>query len=682
MAWTARKGDDIKELNDSDAQVDEAAKQTADIIRSSKHLVFFTGAGLSTSAGIADFRGPDGVWTKAAKGEGAPSSKPFSTSIPTYSHRAIVKLLHDGVAKYVISQNVDGLHRKSGVWATQLSELHGNAFISVCAKCKREYPQDSEVLSEGDSHFTGFKCLAPGCDGLLQDNIIHFGEALPSDCLFSAVTQSILADVQIVLGSSLTVAPANDCPRITKGQPARALAITGEEIEQKVPGKLIIVNKQSTPLDPIADILVHASIDVFMQKVMAHLAVEVPSWKLIRRIAVGRDANNQPFAVGVDESGRAVDAIKSFEFLSFTEEVCVSFYGFYSEPGVTLAVPQERTSVFTYLISIDPLAERPVWEVNTLPEFESHVQEFIANTVPLPHLAHRERESQKMQAVSEQLSACADPLFPMPDMTGWHAVCPLATCTHAESLQAFSGLCVDTAAPCAEEGCGNIGENMLCLSCGAVRCGRHVQGHMIAHNTLTGHPLVVGFADLSFWCYPCESYISSSQANLAPWYRAFCIAKGFIHPTSKEAATAVDAPAPSPAPASSSSCSSSSSSSTASAVPDMSGWFAVEPLRTCPHTEALAHQFPTVTVDVSAPCVDCGNTGENMMCLICSSVRCGRHVKAHMMEHHAATQHPLVVGFEDLSFWCYPCENYIDSNNPHLRMWYRAFQLAKGFIHE
>lgn len=95
------------------------------LIRDSKHIVIFTGAGISTSSGIPDFRGPDGVWTREARGLPPPKMKDFKTIKPTLTHMAIAKLVEDGIVKAVLSQNVDGLHLRSGVPSNQLAEFHG-----------------------------------------------------------------------------------------------------------------------------------------------------------------------------------------------------------------------------------------------------------------------------------------------------------------------------------------------------------------------------------------------------------------------------------------------------------------------------------------------------------------------------------------------------------------------------
>jgi hypothetical protein len=109
---------------------------------------------------------------------------------------------------------------------------------------------------------------------------------------------------------------------------------------------------------------------------------------------------------------------------------------------------------------------------------------------------------------------------------------------------------------------------------------------------------------------------------------------------------------------------------------DFTGYHAVTPLDDCPHTSCV-HFAPDQVFDLNAPCTTCGNTGENMICLQCGVVACGRHVASHMVSHHDATQHPMVCGMIDLSFWCYECDAYISPSNPRLRQFYAAMHLAK-----
>jgi mono-ADP-ribosyltransferase sirtuin 6 len=114
---------------DFEEKINLAAKWIAE----SKKLVILTGAGISTDSGLPDFRGPDGVWTRRDKGLPPPKSKvPYDQVKPNPSHYAIVELLKMGKLDYLISQNVDGLHIKSGIPFDKLAELHGNQFFMKC----------------------------------------------------------------------------------------------------------------------------------------------------------------------------------------------------------------------------------------------------------------------------------------------------------------------------------------------------------------------------------------------------------------------------------------------------------------------------------------------------------------------------------------------------------------------
>jgi mono-ADP-ribosyltransferase sirtuin 6 len=119
MAFSAHVDDDsITERFESDDHVEAKARTLAGQIRKSKHFIVFTGAGISTSAGVPDFRGPVGKWTLEAQGKRLQTSAQCTLqAIPTPAHMALVKLQEEGLLKYLVSQNCDGLHRRSGIVA-------------------------------------------------------------------------------------------------------------------------------------------------------------------------------------------------------------------------------------------------------------------------------------------------------------------------------------------------------------------------------------------------------------------------------------------------------------------------------------------------------------------------------------------------------------------------------------
>ena len=198
--------------------------------------------------------------------------KKLLQAIPTYTHLAIVKLEEEGKVRYVVSQNVDGLHLRSGLNPKALSELHGNTNLEKCSKCKKKYLRDYRTRSSKKvhDHKTGRLCADPKCRAPLLDSIINFGENLPERDLNRAFEHAEKADLCISLGSSLTVSPANEIP----------------EIVSKRKQKLVIGNLQNTPLHHRCDLAIYAMCDDVMKGLIERLGLEVGKWKLRRRVRV------------------------------------------------------------------------------------------------------------------------------------------------------------------------------------------------------------------------------------------------------------------------------------------------------------------------------------------------------------------------------------------------------------
>jgi NAD-dependent SIR2 family protein deacetylase len=125
---------------------------------------------------------------------------------------ALVEMMEKGYLKHIISQNVDGLHRKSGIPAEKLSEVHGNTNLEVCKKCNRGYMRDFRVRNaqKVHDHKTGRKCDNVKCGGPLEDSIINFGENLNEEILDQGFFNGGKADLMLAIGSSLRVTPAAD----------------------------------------------------------------------------------------------------------------------------------------------------------------------------------------------------------------------------------------------------------------------------------------------------------------------------------------------------------------------------------------------------------------------------------------------------------------------------------------
>jgi NAD-dependent SIR2 family protein deacetylase len=222
-------------------KIDLAVKWIAE----SKKLVIFTGAGISTDSGLPDYRGPDGVWTRKDKGLPPPKSPPWDQVKPNQGHYLIVELLKMGKLDFLISQNVDGLHAKSGIPFELLSELHGNIYFLKCLQCSKKMTYEEagwDKMKLGPGYRTSRtrkdQPNCPNCGGRIISSIVNFGDPLPSDELEEAIKRSMASDVFFVIGSSLVVSPAADLPGLAYRNGA----------------KLIILNKGETPYDSVADL--------------------------------------------------------------------------------------------------------------------------------------------------------------------------------------------------------------------------------------------------------------------------------------------------------------------------------------------------------------------------------------------------------------------------------------------
>ncbi|KAK7492502.1 hypothetical protein BaRGS_00016168 [Batillaria attramentaria] len=255
----------MPETFDAAEVVETKVKQLADLMRQSAFTVFHTGAGVSTSAGIPDFRGPRGVWTLEQKGETPKIDITFETARPTRTHMALVALHRAGLVQYVVSQNVDGLHLRSGFPRDRLSELHGNMFVEQCNKCHTQYIRSRCVPTMGE-RLTGNPCTQAKsrgvCRGQLCDTILDWEADLPRHDLDRADEFSRRADLSVCLGTSLQIVPSGNIPLLTK----------------KNGGKLVIVNLQATKHDKKCNLKICTYVDGVMEKLCQHLGVEIPDF--------------------------------------------------------------------------------------------------------------------------------------------------------------------------------------------------------------------------------------------------------------------------------------------------------------------------------------------------------------------------------------------------------------------
>jgi NAD-dependent SIR2 family protein deacetylase len=209
----------------------------------STYLVVFTGAGVSTESGLPDFRGPDGIWTRQEKGlPPPPINRPWSEVDPNPAHYAIKELQDLGKLRFLISQNVDNLHLKSGIRPELLAELHGNIAKLRCQRCGATIEKGRGVI----------KCT---CGGILVPSVVDFGQPLPEKDLRESYYHSERCDLFVAVGSSLVVTPAAHMPVVAL----------------KAKAKLVIINHGDTPMDQYAHLRFHESAGLVLPGAVAQL---------------------------------------------------------------------------------------------------------------------------------------------------------------------------------------------------------------------------------------------------------------------------------------------------------------------------------------------------------------------------------------------------------------------------
>jgi NAD-dependent SIR2 family protein deacetylase len=236
------------------------------IIRS-EHMVAFTGAGISTDSGIPDFRGPDGVWTRRDAGLPTPMWRiPPGEVGPNASHLSLFELQQLGKLRFLVTQNTDNLHRRSGIHPESLAELHGNGQLMRCLGCDRLYTRQ-EVGWDGGRWGPGYRTQKPvpgqpecaECGGRLISSVVNFGDPLPEAELMLADHHARSCDLMLVLGSSLMVQPAASLVGLALRSGAR----------------VVLVNQGKTPYDRAATLRVWTGIGDVIPP-----AVEQVKWAL------------------------------------------------------------------------------------------------------------------------------------------------------------------------------------------------------------------------------------------------------------------------------------------------------------------------------------------------------------------------------------------------------------------
>nr|XP_020669998.1 NAD-dependent protein deacetylase sirtuin-7 isoform X2 [Pogona vitticeps] len=268
----------LEEICDEPEELRRKVSKLSAVVRGAKHLIIYTGAGISTAASIPDYRGPNGVWTMLQKGRNIRATD-LSEAEPTLTHMSIASLHKHKLVQHVVSQNCDGLHLRSGLPREALSELHGNMYIEVCTSCtpNREYVRVFDVTERTalHRHHTGRMCHK--CGAQLRDTIVHFGEKgmLQQPLNWEAAIESASkADVILCLGSSLKV--LKKYPHLwCMSKPPRRRP------------KLYIVNLQWTPKDDLAALKLHGKCDDVMKLLMDELGLPISPYDRSAEIVLG-----------------------------------------------------------------------------------------------------------------------------------------------------------------------------------------------------------------------------------------------------------------------------------------------------------------------------------------------------------------------------------------------------------
>jgi len=247
---------------------ESAGTRLRELIEAARTVVPFTGAGISTECGIPDFRSPGGIWTKyqpiqfedfLASREMRDESwrrrfameEQFSTARPGRGHLALAGLHRAGKVPAVITQNIDNLHQASGIPDGAVVELHGNTTYATCLDCARRYE-----LAWVRERFTGGG-RSPDCEecgGYIKTATISFGQAMPEGPMRRAEQFTLSCDLFLAIGSSLLVWPAAGFPLMAKRNGA----------------ELVIINREATEFDDIADLVVRQDIGTVLEPFIVH----------------------------------------------------------------------------------------------------------------------------------------------------------------------------------------------------------------------------------------------------------------------------------------------------------------------------------------------------------------------------------------------------------------------------
>jgi len=243
--------------------------QLGERVARARVVVPFTGAGISTECGIPDFRSPGGIWTRMrpipfdeflasqemrdeAWRRRFAMEEHFGGAQPGRGHLALASLYRAGKVPGVITQNIDNLHQASGISAADVIELHGNSTYAACLDCAARYelPWVKQQFSANDGRAPD----CPGCGGYIKTATVSFGQAMPEQAMRRAEELTLRCDLFLAVGSSLVVWPAAGFPLMAKRNGSA----------------LVIINREPTEFDDVADLVVREDIGTVLAPLITH----------------------------------------------------------------------------------------------------------------------------------------------------------------------------------------------------------------------------------------------------------------------------------------------------------------------------------------------------------------------------------------------------------------------------
>jgi NAD-dependent deacetylase len=251
------------------SDLQSAVDRLRDLFDEANSILPFTGAGISTECGIPDFRSPGGIWTRMApipfdafvsnqemrdeawRRRFAMDAQ-FRAAKPGRGHRALASLYRKGKAPGLVTQNIDNLHQESGIPSDRIVELHGNTTYATCLECAKRYelPWIKQRFDAAGERAPD----CPGCGGYIKTATVSFGQSMPQDAMRRAEELTRACDLFLAIGSSLVVWPAAGFPVMAKRNGA----------------KLVIITREPTELDDLADLVIHDDIGDVLAPFIEH----------------------------------------------------------------------------------------------------------------------------------------------------------------------------------------------------------------------------------------------------------------------------------------------------------------------------------------------------------------------------------------------------------------------------